>query len=336
MITSALTLSHRCPRLFQLAFVRAISFLGALLPIAGTAEVTSTLETFGFDSSRDGVAQCLDAMVWTPERNSQFEQWLLELDSDHYRVREQATFFLMQLPSLPHQRLRDAAEASETSIEKKRRIYQVLNHNTPLRLELLLYLAANSISTNKYSGLATRLVLAANAVPVTQRSVWDAVRTAMQHAVLPEDASALESFLSLEEATARVLACEGLVKVAGADAVPSILPLLKDEDPRARFHAAMAVKSLGSRACVPAFISLLDVVLPANYQRIDTHIRFYSIEMLKKLTGQNFGYRAGYTSEVRKKYIDQWKAWFKENGADATLQFKNAATTWRPEFFHPT
>ena len=282
------------------------------------------METFGYDQSSDGVARCLSDMVWTPEREAEFEHALTLLDADDFATRDNATATLMKMASLPHERLAMETERIDLTVEKKRRIYQILDHNTALRRELLLYLASNAITTEGHQGLAENLLYAANSVPVTQRGVWDAARTAILRTVEKIDAEVLRKSIALPEAIARTMACEGLAAIEGPSALPHLKPLLCDPDPRVRFHAALVFSEQGSNECLSAFISLLDTTLPDAYQKHDTHIRFNSVNMLKKLTGQRFGYRAGFAPELRRPYIDQWENWLKEEGATATLNFSGA------------
>ena len=285
--------------------------------------VGSKLETFGYDASRDGVLRCLGNMVWTPEREAEFEQYLVDLDSDNYGTRDSATVALTVMASLPHDRLEFTLNQRNISVEKRRRILQVLDYNTALRRELLLYLAANAITTQRHMGLASSLLHAANSVPVTQRGVWDATRTAMLRTAVKEDAPALRAGIELPEPTARAIACEALVAVEGTQALPTLRPLLTDPDPRVRFHAALAYRSFRSHECVSTFISLLDTTLPDAYQKHDIHIRFNSVEILKKLTGQRFGYRAAHVPDVRAAYIQKWQTWFEKNGSSMALDFES-------------
>ena len=316
------TQRHVSPSPLRLIVWIGIGLVAATVHIRAEANVVSTLETFGYDSSHDGVARCLTDMVWTPERETQFEQALARLDSDDFATRDLGTATLMKMSALPHNRLQGISGQPDLSTESRRRIYQVLNFNTPLRRELILYLAANAIRLENHQGLARELVDAANCIPVTQRSVWDAARAAMLATVLPADTDTLASAVSMPEPTARALACEGLNAIEGANSRDSLRPLLADPDPRVRFHAAQAFLRTRSPECVPAFISLLDTTLPAQYQKHDTHIRFYSVNILKKLTGQKFGYRAALPPERRKPFIEQWNTWFRENGATTVLKFE--------------
>lgn len=294
---------------------------------AGAQEITSTLATFGYDRSREGITRCLTDMVWTPEREAVFEQCLADLDSDAFTTRDAATVTLMMMAALPHERLELASRLPGITPEKRHRILRVLDYNTALRRELLLYLAAGSITAEGHTGLGEHLLDAADSTPVTQRAVWDAARTAMVRTAVAEEAPALRRGTTMPGPMARALACEGLAAVAGRAAIADLRPLLADADPRVRFHAALVFRGLQSPDCVPAFISLLDTSLPEAYQKHDTHIRFNSVEILKKLTGQRFGYRAGHAPEVRRAHIQQWETWFKENGATATLDFEGASVT---------
>lgn len=318
-----ISVPHRSGTAFLIVCLLLSAFVSA--PTDSQAKETgSTLETFGYDRSHESVMSCLNDMVWTPEREAEFEQALVSLNDDEFSVRDQAMLTLIRMAALPHDRLSAESENPDLSTEKRRRIYEILNRNTAVRRELLLYLAATAITTEGHKGLAASLMHAANSVPVTQRAVWDAVRTAIVRTAQADDVEVLRSGVSLEGATARLLACEGLTAIEGTKAIPALRPLLKDPDVRVRFHAATAFYDLGSRECLSAFISLLDTTLPDAYQKHDTHIRFNSVETLKKLTGQRFGYRAGFAPEVRRPYIEQWQNWLNEKAATATLKFGGA------------
>ncbi|MDA0811768.1 MAG: HEAT repeat domain-containing protein [Verrucomicrobia bacterium] len=305
----------------------ALVVVAVLLPKAiasGDEANSTTLDALGYDHTRSGVERCLSDLVWTPEREAEFDQALMELDAEAFATRDAATATLMRMASLPHERLTLEFNKAELTIEKRRRICEVLHLNTATRREFLLYLAASAISTEGYEGLTAVLLHAANSVPVKQRSVWDAVRAAIDRTATKNDVEVLRRGISLPEATARAIACQGLASMKGAEAIPDLRPLLTDPDPRVRFHAALAFYELKSGECLSAFISLLDTTLPDDYQKHDTHIRFNSVNILKKLTGQSFGYRAGHTPEVRRPSIEQWQTWLEKEAPTATLHFDGA------------
>ena len=62
----------------------------------------TTLEALGYDHTRSGVERCLSDLVWTPEREAEFDQALMQLDAEAFATIDAATATLMRMASLPH------------------------------------------------------------------------------------------------------------------------------------------------------------------------------------------------------------------------------------------
>ena len=286
-------------------------------------ELHTTLASIGYDRTKDGIRHCLSDIVWTEEREALFQKCLVDLDSDEFVTRESAMLSLANLPSMPYGRLKSEVDRSSVPVDKKSRILHVLDTNTPERVELIVYLAAKAITAERHAGLAGELLAATEAVQVTQRPVWDAVLWAMRSTATDREIDALQAGLFLPGAMARAAAVVGLSTVDPDAALVALKPILEDADERVRYHAAEEMRELGSRDCLPAFVSLLDSSV--SNQSWDVHLRFRSVRALRELTGKRFGYRASYSPKDRKPYIEAWEEWIKENGDTAPLHFESAA-----------
>jgi len=55
------------------------------------------------------------------------------------------------------------------------------------------------------------------------------------------------------------------------------------------------------------------VQLVKDLENDDPAIRFYAIEGLRRLTGENYGYRYYDDEDQRKPFIEKWKQWLAEH-----------------------
>lgn len=82
-------------------------------------------------------------------------------------------------------------------------------------------------------------------------------------------------------------------KSLASDSAPSAIPAIKEAGDK------------NDRAAIPRLVQDLD--------DNDSAIRFAAISALKKMTGQDLGYRYYDDEFVRQPAIDQWKMWLKQH-----------------------
>lgn len=279
-----------------------------------------TLEELGFASSKEGIRNCLKSLTWSADDEAVLQASLVDLDSDDYWVRGRAVNRLIALPLIPRDRLEAKNLESPISLDKRQHVLTVLEKNTPARFELILFLAAEKITSQRYPGLVSELLAAASLTDIRQRPVWDAVQRATLLTAGITDLELLRSGLEMEGAAARAAAMAGIAKVAPDSSVGMIRPLLDDPDDRVRFHAAMRMRELESAECLPVFISLLerDSVSPDW----DAFIQSTSVQALRRMTGQAFLYRLRLSPSRRNLIVKKWWAWLEKKSANDALSFE--------------
>lgn len=80
---------------------------------------------------------------------------------------------------------------------------------------------------------------------------------------------------------------------------------IADDDPSFRIPAIKQVAETHDTRAIPQLVQLLDDDDPA--------VRFYTIEALKRLTGETFGYRFYEDESQRRTAVGKWKDWLEKH-----------------------
>jgi HEAT repeat protein len=254
----------------------------------------------------------LDDLHRSEDEDRELAGIVSRLDDDDFRVRQEATIALIQLPVLPRVRLRQIADGANAEV--RARIGQALRVNTAEKTERLFALAAQAVAERKLESAAGKLILALSSVESSHRTVWVYGRRALLSSARPDDADSMRKLLGAESALGRACAVSGLSEIVGEKAVPDLIPLLSDPDEQVRMEAAIAVMELGGRECLPVLIDLLEGEHPRT--------RFRSVIALRTLTGQEFGFRANDLPEKRAQAAGSWRSWYEQHAATAPLNFQ--------------
>jgi len=89
---------------------------------------------------------------------------------------------------------------------------------------------------------------------------------------------------------------------SGCGARPEVA--LQSVDPRERARAAVAIAKRGDRSAIPLLVDRLEDVDPA--------VRFYAIQALHRLTGEDFGYRYYDREESRLAAVRRWREYVRK------------------------
>lgn len=89
--------------------------------------------------------------------------------------------------------------------------------------------------------------------------------------------------------------------ICGCIPAPRPKPVLTDPDPSSKIPAIKLSVQNKDPAAAAQLVKDLNSDDPA--------VRFYSIEGLRKLTGEDFGYRYYDDTDARQPAIERWKAW---------------------------
>lgn len=103
----------------------------------------------------------------------------------------------------------------------------------------------------------------------------------------------------------------GLIGVIGCTAPPAPR-LVSDPDPSGMIPAMKIAVDQHDLSVVPDLVKYLENDDPA--------VRFYAIEALKKLTGQDLGYVYYAPADQRMEAVERWQQWLKNQAKASSTQ----------------
>ena len=103
----------------------------------------------------------------------------------------------------------------------------------------------------------------------------------------------------------RIVAAVGIALFGGCGHGPGSV---HDRDPADKIPAIARAAANGDRSAIPQLIE--------DLASDDAAVRFYAIDGLKSLTGQDFGYRYYDDDEQRQPAIARWQKWLQEGQRD--------------------
>lgn len=110
-----------------------------------------------------------------------------------------------------------------------------------------------------------------------------------------------------EASEVRIAAADGLREFNATQAVGALKPLLSDGVFYVRHAAAEALFKLGDSSGIP--------VLFSGLRSGDLNVRLDAHRRAKSVTGQDFGYAWDLPDVERAKVVDQWEAWWRDEGS---------------------
>jgi hypothetical protein len=258
----------------------------------------------------------LQSLKPDPALQKKVAEWIAQLGDASFTVRATATRGLLELPIVPLQELRTAAESadSETSIRAK----QILNHpKTAEKIELARRARRRTVellhSIERHEVVGTASVLLESAPWFQDDELVGLAADAIAKAVRPDDLPAIRAALAEDSIASRIVAIRGLGKAGGSAALADLRTLAASEKtPRLRLAIANAFAEQGDPSCLAMLIEFL--------ASEDVRIRTRAEQILRAATGKNFGFNPFVNREEQDKPIASWKAWLTEHGVTAKLQ----------------
>lgn len=270
----------------------------------------SELQRLGIEPNHESVREYLESLHPDDAATRNLESLVIRLGSNEYGVREDATRRLMMSPVLPIERLMVASRSPDPEI--------AFRASTILRdgrsgFEATLFSVMDLIARKEITGLIEEVL---KAVPfIEKEQQLKTVRLAAVATARPDDAKVLTRYLASSNDTVRSLSMHTIAKRFGAKFVDLYASTIADPSmsDRVKFEAALALADLGDRRCLDALIDLM--------QCDEVSLRVQSSIVLRKVTGQSFGF-AGYDKpQPRQASIDRWKGWIASQGAKLQLNF---------------
>ncbi len=293
--------------------ILSLALCVALFSLSAPEGEAKRLSEFGFSDDRSGVEKLLRNLVdGRADAERRYRELLAALDSDDFDEREAATQELANLPVLDRKALETIAE--NVPPEAAIRIRRALRANSPERFEEMIKAALDTLVDTEAKGLIELLFGALeSSTGIRREDMLKRVGEASRVTATADDIEFLKSALQSENPLVRVGAVEAIVAVAG-DAAPDLLVVaVGDADPNVKLAVAQVLSKARRRECLKPMAELL---MCESFG-----VRWRSLDELRRLTGQEFGYYAASDAEERKGPAEKWLAWVEEHGPTAALSF---------------
>lgn len=297
-------------------FLKYIIFLfGTQILIINSA--ADRLSKYGYSDDHEGVSKLLKNL------NNDYDADLIndlirKLESNDFAVREKATFELSQIPLLDREAIK--LKLDSFSLEQKTRLQRVLKENSHEKFIRLLIVMNESIVENKYKGLLKELWKSTDRVKSEQYSnLWDIYRDASIETSVNDDVNLIKNSVLSDNVIIRYSTIPTLIKILGNESESYLLKLVNDNNDQIKWAISEALMRFQNPQCLIPLVNLLMCDQ-------DFGLRWRSLEALRKLTGQEFGYYAAGNANERKEPAKKWRKWVNDNLEIADLNFNNAAS----------
>ena len=297
-------------------FLKYIIFLfGTQILIINSA--ADRLSKYGYSDDHEGVSKLLKNL------NDDYDADLIndlirKLESNDFAVREKATFELSQIPLLDREAIK--LKLDGFSLEQKTRLQRVLKENSHEKFIRLLIVMNESIVENKYKGLLKELWKSTDRVKSEQYSnLWDIYRDASIETSVNDDVNLIKNSVLSDNVIIRYSTIPTLIKILGNESESYLLKLVNDNNDQIKWAISEALMRFQNPQCLIPLVNLLMCDQ-------DFGLRWRSLEALRKLTGQEFGYYAAGNANERKEPAKKWRKWVNDNLEIADLNFNNAAS----------
>ena len=297
-------------------FLKYIIFLfGTQILIINSA--ADRLSKYGYSDDHEGVSKLLKNL------NNDYDADLIndlirKLESNDFAVREKATFELSQIPLLDREAIK--LKLDGFSLEQRTRLQRVLKENSHEKFIRLLIVMNESIVKNKYKGFLKELWQSTDRVKSEKYSnLWDIYRDASIETSVNDDVDLIKNSVLSNNGIIRYSSIPTLIKILGKESESYLLKLVNDNNDQIKWAISEALMKFQNPQCLIPLVNLLMCDQ-------DFGLRWRSLEALRKLTGQEFGYYAAGNANERKEPAKKWRKWVNDNLEIADLNFNNAAS----------
>jgi hypothetical protein len=268
-----------------------------------------TLKAAGIRADDAGLLAYLSSFR-PPQVNPRLVRELVaDLGHDDFTRRERATRRLTPIAGLARAELEQASRSKDA--ETARRAKAILDDyqaRGALR-EDALPATLREVARRKTAGAVSLLL--------DLPAVWErpdrckAAARALAASARPADTPALRRALNASDPHVRTAAIAAYDSVQGDGASGELRRLLTDGNEAVRLAAALALLNRGDRRAFPALGRLLDSA--------ELPVRNRAAGVLRAVTGQDFGFVAYASAEVRARAAARWRRWIEGHGPTARL-----------------
>lgn len=292
---------------------RSVCFLVLPLLLMGSAvSKDKRLSVYGYSDDRKGVVALL-ALLNQKQDSELLSKLLDDLNSEDFSKRERATQSITRFPVIDRVYLKQAL--LNATPEAGIRIRSILKENNKERFDGMIRALSYEIIRGRHLGLLSDLFSSIESRDqYSMGGMWRAFAQASVATAEVNDVELLKSKLTSENDMVRYSSVKALLSILGKEALVFIDKRLNDANSHIKWECANAFMKYQRKECLMPFAELLMC-------DEDFGLRWRSLESLRKITGQEFGYYAAGNAEERRAPADEWIAWLKVNGASAELNF---------------
>ena len=295
---------------FRLRLISYSAF--ALSLIANVSSKDKRLSEYGYSDDRNGAVALLGLL--NQKHNSDLLSKLLhDLNSDDFTKRERATQSLSSFPVIDRVFLKEALKSSTP--EAGVRIKSILKRNNKERFDAMIRALSYEIIRGRHSGLLLDLF---NSIEGREQysmgGMWRAFAEAATVTATSKDIEFLKQKLNSKNDMIRYSSVKTLLSLLGKESLVLMERRLNDLNPHIKWECANAFMKFQRKECL---MPLAELLMCDD----DFGLRWRSLESLRKITGQEFGYYAAGNADERHGPANEWLDWLKANAGSAKLNF---------------
>jgi hypothetical protein len=228
-----------------------------------------------------------------------------QLGDDDFFKREEASRLLGLAGARARNHLKSALKHSDLEVRRRAgRILERIDSDVSSSMDLL-GAAVRMLAKRKPAGAAA--VLLDHLGRAENSTVVEEIRHALV-ALAVRDGKvepALVAALRDKVASKRLAAAVALCRAKLTDQLPALRKLLSDPDDSVRLHVALSLALLGEKDAVGALVSFMDREPGLEMGRAE--------DVLFRLAKDKSPHLTGRDAESRKKYRQEWEAWWKDS-----------------------
>jgi hypothetical protein len=283
-----------------------------LVPVSISISKEKRLSEYGFSDDKDGALSLLGLLNQKQDRKL-LAKYVSELDSNDFSKRERASLNLSRLPVIDRTFLEESLNGSNPEVSF--RIRSILKQNNKERFDGMIRALSYEIIRGKHEGLLSDLFSSVeDREQYSMGGMWRSFAEASIVTADVTDVQLLKLKLISDNDMIRYSSVKTLLSLLGQKSLPLIAKNIKDQNSHIKWECANAFMKFQRRECL---VPLAELLMCDE----DFGLRWRSLESLRNITGQEFGYYAAGNAEERSVPATKWKDWIKKNSASAKLNF---------------
>ena len=296
--------------LFRLKLICWFALL--VIPVCVSFSKDKRLSEYGYSDDKNGVLSLL-GLLNQKQDPKLLAKYLSELDSNDFSKRERATRNLSRLPVIDRFFLQESLKNSTPEVSF--RIRSILKQNNKERFDGMMRALSYEIIRGKHEGILSDLFSSVEGrEQYSMGGMWRSFAEASTVTANEKDVELLKRKLTSDNDMIRYSSVKTLLSILGEGSLPFIMKNITDKSPHIKWESANAFMKFQRRECLIPFAELLMC-------DEDFGLRWRSLESLRAITGQDFGYYAAGNAEERSVPATKWTDWLKKNLALAEFNF---------------